>query len=156
GAPALGAVGHGGRDDLRRRDRPARAAQCALVGARSARDAPRARRTARVIRSAAASAALALLTSAAPRAVADRERAGRAVAQTGATQLPNGLFRYDFDSLAAEPSGDDNIVRQAGALFALAAYLADTGDRSVAAPIEAGLDALAQRSLPIGTGTAQS
>ena len=43
GAAALGAVGHGGRHDLRRRDRPARAAQRAAHRARSARDAPRAR-----------------------------------------------------------------------------------------------------------------
>ena len=39
GEAALGAVGHGGRHDLRRRDRPARAAQRAAHRARPARDA---------------------------------------------------------------------------------------------------------------------
>jgi hypothetical protein len=111
-----------------------------------------------VIRAAAAAAigVLALLAAIGARAEDDAARVRRAVAHTVASQLPNGLFRYDFDFLAAEPSGGDNIVRQAGTLFALGAYLVDTGDRAVVAPLERGLDALAQRSLPIGTGSAQS
>lgn len=109
-----------------------------------------------MIRFAAAAAAIALLAPIAARAQDDAERIRRAVAHTIATQLPNGLFRYDFDFLAAEPTGQDNIVRQAGTLFALGAYLVDTGDLEVAAPIERGLDALAQRSLPIGRTNTQS
>jgi hypothetical protein len=107
------------------------------------------------LRSTALAAAIVLLGAAA-RAEDDAERIRRAVAHTIATQKPDGMFRYDFDFLAAEPSGDDNIVRQAGTLFSLGAYLVDTGDRTVVAPLEAGLSALAQRSLPIGTGSAQA
>src|SRR5439155_17179510 len=141
---------------LRRRDRPARAAQRAAHGPRPARDAPLAGRAGRVIGSAIAAALIALLASVAARGDDDGERIRRAVAHTVATQLPNGLFRYDFDFLAAKSTGEDHIVRQAGTLFVLGAYLVDTGDRSVVAPMQAGFGALAQRSLPIGTGTAQS
>jgi hypothetical protein len=101
-------------------------------------------------------AVIALLAALAARADDDAERIRRAVAHTVATQQPDGLFRYDFDFLTAAPSGEQNLVRQAGMLFALSAYLVDTGDRSVIAPIQTGLDALAQRSLPVGIGTAQS
>jgi hypothetical protein len=108
-----------------------------------------------VIRAGAA-AMLALLASLAASAEDDAARIRRAVAHVVAAQQANGLFRYDFDFLAAEPTGGDNIVRQAGALFALGEYLVETGDRSVVEPIERGLDALAQRSLPIGTGRVQA
>ena len=103
-----------------------------------------------------AAATVALLASLSSHAEDDRERIRRAVAHTVAIQGENGLFRYDFDFLAGRPSGEDNIVRQAGTLFALSAYLVDTQDHSVAAPIAKGIAALAERSLPIGTGTVQS
>ncbi len=109
-----------------------------------------------MIRTVAFAATALLLAPIAVPAEDDAERIRRAVAHTLAMQLPSGLFRYDFDFLDAAPTGQDNIVRQAGTLFALGAYLVDTGDRAVAAPIQRGLEALAQRSLPIGTGTAQS
>ena len=86
----------------------------------------------------------------------DDERLRRAVAHVLSTQLPNGLFRYDFDFLEAEPSGEDNIVRQAGTVFALGEYLRDTGDSAVVAPLRAAFDALAKRSLPLGRGRVQS
>jgi len=105
---------------------------------------------------AAAAASIALLAASAALAEDDADRIRRAVEHTLSTQLPNGLFRYDFDFLAGEPTGQDNIVRQAGTLFALGAYLADTGDPAVVPPLRAGFDALSQRSLPIGTGTLQS
>ena len=105
---------------------------------------------------AAAAAIIALLAAGAVLADDDADRIRRAVAHTLATQLPNGLFRYDFDFLAGEPTGQDNIVRQAGTLFALGEYLVDTGDPAVVLPLRAGFDALSQRSLPIGTGTLQA
>lgn len=100
--------------------------------------------------------AVALLSAAVAAAESDLERVQRAVAYTLSTQQPNGLFAYDFDFLAAEPSGQDNIVRQAGTLFALGEYLTDTGDASVAPALRAGLEALEERSLPVGTGRVQA
>ena len=58
----------------------------------------------------------------------DAERLRRAVEYTLSVQQPSGLFLYDFDFLAAAPSGDDNVVRQAGTLFVLGEYLLETGD----------------------------
>ena len=105
---------------------------------------------------AAAAVSVALLAATAAFAQDDAERVRRAVAHTISTQLPNGLFEYDFDFLAGEPTGKDNIVRQAGTLFVLGEYLVDTGDPDVVPVMRKGLDAMAERSLPIGKGTLQS
>ena len=109
-----------------------------------------------MIRVAAAALIAALLAPTGARAEDDAERIRRAVAHTVSIQQPNGLFRYDFDFLAGEPTGEQNMVRQAGTLFALASYLADTNDLAVAPPIATALGALADRSLPLGTGRIQS
>jgi len=74
-------------------------------------------------RGAGASAAVALacaaLAAPAPARADDAERVRRAVDYTVASQRPTGLFRYDFDVPSAEPTGEDNLVRQAGTLFVL-------------------------------------
>jgi hypothetical protein len=107
------------------------------------------------MRGAVAAAALALLV-AVPSAADDAERSRRAAEHLLAMQLPNGLFRYDFDFLDGAPSGKDNVVRQAGALFALGEYLIETGDPRVAAALRAGLARLDALSLPLGKGELQS
>ena len=108
------------------------------------------------IRNASVAACVALLSATAAHAQDDAERVRRAVAHTISTQLPNGLFEYDFDFLAGAPSGKDNIVRQAGTLFVLGEYLVDTRDPKVVPVLQRGLDAMAERSLSIGKGTLQS
>jgi hypothetical protein len=85
----------------------------------------------------------------------DRERVVRAATYTLSTQRADGLFLYDFDFLAGAPTGKDNIVRQAGTLFALGEYLLDSGDERVAPAMERGFEALWSRSLPTGKGRAQ-
>jgi len=105
---------------------------------------------------AAAAASVALLPISAAFAQDDAERVRRAVAHTISTQLPNGLFEYDFDFLAGEPTGQDHIVRQAGTLFVLGEALLDTGEADIVPVMHKGLDAMAERSLPIGKGTLQS
>ena len=88
-------------------------------------------------------------------------RARMAAEQLIRTQLPTGLFPYDLDFVtgAAEdmkdPSGP-NIVRQAGALFALAQYLEVSDSPPLRETIARALQGFAQRSLPIGKGAAQS
>jgi hypothetical protein len=108
-----------------------------------------------VTRTAAVAASGALLAATSAFAEDDAERVRRAVAHTISTQLSNGLFEYDFDFLAGKPTGKDNIVRQAGTLFVLGEYLVDTGDPDVVPVMRKGLDAMAERSLPIGKGTPQ-
>jgi len=101
-------------------------------------------------------ASIACLPAGAARAGDDTERIRRAVDHTLSTQLPNGLFEYDFDFLAGESTGEDNIVRQAGTLFALGEYLVDVDDARVVPVMRAGLEALAERSLPLGRGSIQA
>lgn len=105
---------------------------------------------------AAATASVALLAATDAFAQDDAERIRRAVAHTISTQLPNGLFEYDFDFLAGEPTGQDHIVRQAGTLFVLGEVLLDTGEANIVPVIHKGLDAMAERSLSIGKGRLQS
>lgn len=80
----------------------------------------------------------------------------RAAEHLMASQLPSGLFAYDFDVAAAEPTGAENLVRQAGALAALGDYRVETGDARVEGALRTGLDALAARSLRTGRGRAQA
>jgi hypothetical protein len=93
-----------------------------------------------------------LLATVAPARADDAERLRRAADHLIASQRESGLFAYDFDVASAEPSGRDNLVRQAGALAALGEYAADTGDRRALPALRAGLDALAARSLRIRPG----
>jgi UDP-N-acetylmuramoyl-tripeptide--D-alanyl-D-alanine ligase len=51
------------------------------------------------------------------------DRIGSAVAHLGTMQQEDGAFRYQFDFLTGRWSKDNNIVRQAGAGYALGEYL---------------------------------
>src|ERR1700730_2033268 len=92
----------------------------------------------------------------APAQVSDHERLRRAVDYLLASQLPSGLFRYDFDFLADRSGEGDDIVRQAGAGYILAEYYLHVRDRRVRLAIEATLKTLAGLSLPIGKNSMQS
>ena len=85
----------------------------------------------------------------------DADRVRRAVEYTVASQLPTGLFRYDFDVPSAEPTGGDNQVRQAGTLFVLGEYLLEERDPRVEETLRKGLVAMDGLSVPIGKSTSQ-
>ena len=72
------------------------------------------------MRSGAGALLAALLAFSAPASAADP--ADLAAAYMRDAQLENGLFRYEYDFLAGRWSRQDQIVRQAGAAFALAFY----------------------------------
>jgi len=86
----------------------------------------------------------------------DAEFLRRAVEYTLSVQQESGLFLYDFDFLTAAPSGDDNVVRQAGTLFVLGEYLLETRDPRVVAALRAGLDRMRALSVSTGKGRLQS
>ena len=86
----------------------------------------------------------------------DAERLRRAVDYTLSVQQQSGLFLYDFDFLAAAPSGDDNVVRQAGTLYALGEYLLETRDPRVETALRAGLGRMWALSVPTGKGRLQT
>ena len=92
---------------------------------------------------------------------ASSARTRMAAEQLSRTQLPTGLFPYDLDFVTGtaedmkDPSGP-NIVRQAGALFALAQYLEVSDSPPLRETIAKALQGFTQRSLPIGKGAAQS
>ena len=95
------------------------------------------------------------------RAAGDPARMQMAAEQLVRTQLPSGLFPYDIDfATGAAEDMDDmsgmNIVRQSGALFALAQYLEASDNPRLRESIARALRAFADRSLPIGKGAAQS
>jgi len=84
-----------------------------------------------------------------------------AVDQLVRTQLPSGLFPYDYDFAtgAAEDMSDIsglNIVRQGGVLFALVQYLEVTDSQRLRETVAKTLQAFADRSLPVGKGKVQS
>lgn len=80
------------------------------------------------------------------------ERAALAAQYMVSAERADGGFNYEYDFLTGTLSSDDNIVRQAGAGFALAEYLAQTGDAGVRARIEGALDYYARQSAPAGHG----
>ena len=95
------------------------------------------------------------------RMVGDLPRIQLAAEQLVGAQLPSGLFPYDLDFVtgAAEDMNDmsgPNIVRQAGALFALTQYLESSDSPRLRESVAKALQAFADRSLPIGKGTLQS
>lgn len=99
--------------------------------------------------------AAAILAPAARSGADDAERVRRAVEYVVGSQRPTGLFRYDFHVPAAEATGEDNQVRQAGTLFALGESLLGRRDARVEASLRTGLEAMGSLSLPIGRGVAQ-
>lgn len=75
-----------------------------------------------------------------------------AAAHLVGSQLENGLFRYEYDFVTGRYSQRDNLVRQAGAGFALAEYLSYHRDERVAAALRRALRAYAAMSRPFGGG----
>jgi hypothetical protein len=92
----------------------------------------------------------------APAQVSDQERLRHAVDYLLASQLPSGLFRYDFDFLADRPVEGDHIVRQVGAAYFLGEHYLHARDRRVRLAIEAALKTFGELSLTIGKSPLQS
>jgi len=59
---------------------------------------------------------------------------------------------FGYDLVAGKVSSDDNIVRQAGAGFALAMYLSHTRDLDTAGRVAPALDFYERQSLPFEDG----
>ena len=90
----------------------------------------------------------------------DTERMRLAVDQLVRSQLPSGLFPYDFNFLTG--SGTDttnmtspNLVRQTGTAYVLAAYHARLTDTALRRTIEAAIEGFGRLSLPITRTAAQ-
>lgn len=75
-----------------------------------------------------------------------------AVNQLLARQSPDGYFRYEFDFVKGRWSDKDNLVRQAGAAYALAEYLQHHDDQRVHAALVKSLQAFSAASVPWGRG----
>lgn len=91
----------------------------------------------------------------------DAARMALAAEQLARTQLPSGLFPYDYDfATGAAENMDDptgpNIVRQTDASFALSEYLVTVDGQSPRKTIAGALRAFEARSLPIGKGIVQT
>jgi hypothetical protein len=69
-----------------------------------------------------------------------------------ARQTEAGFFRYEFDFLTGRWSTRDNIVRQAGAAYALAEYLTRHDEPRVRVALRASLRGFASASVPWGDG----
>jgi len=101
---------------------------------------------------------IAIATTAVPPAtaqIADDELTFRA--RLGAdylvsVQLPNGLFAYEYDFLAAGLVEADSIVRQAGTAFGVAVYLNWSGVEAYRESVKRALAALAAYSRPYDEG----
>jgi hypothetical protein len=86
----------------------------------------------------------------------DRERLQRAVDYLLASQLPSGLFLYDFDFVVGRSVEADNVVRQAATAYVLAEYYLHNRDRRVRLALEGALKRFGELSLPIGKSWLQS
>ncbi len=80
-----------------------------------------------------------------------------------ATQLESGLFEFDFDFASGASRGAGTtkyqqmvfIVRQAAGAYGLAKYFHHTGDETVRTATMRAIEALAARSIPIGSSDLQ-
>ncbi|MGF1639983.1 MAG: hypothetical protein ACFCUO_03455 [Rhodospirillales bacterium] len=81
-----------------------------------------------------------------------RNAAADAAAHLRSVQQPSGLFAYGFDFATRTPLAGDNIVRQAGAAYALAEYYSFGRDDGVRASLIAALGALTVRSIAFAGG----
>jgi len=97
-------------------------------------------------------------------ATAADDRALRLAArQLVAAQLESGLFDFDFDFATGAGRGAGTttnqhmvfIVRQAAAAYGLAKYFHHSGDETVRAATMRTIEALAERSIPVGSGDLQ-
>ncbi len=94
---------------------------------------------------------------------ADDKALRLAASQLVAAQLESGLFDFDFDFATGTGRGAGTtqnqqmvfIVRQAVAAYALAKYYHHTGDQTVRAATMRAIEALSERSVPIGDGRIQ-
>lgn len=94
---------------------------------------------------------------------ADDKALRLAARQLVAAQLDSGLFDFDFDFAAGTGRGAGTtqnqhmvfIVRQAAAAYGLAKYYHHTGDETVRAATLRAIEALAERSIPVGSGDLQ-
>ena len=68
-------------------------------------------------------------------------------------QLGDGLFRYEHDFLSGRDSKKNNIVRQAGAAYALAEYLARFPGKRAETALQRAQHALAAASISWGDGS---
>lgn len=75
-----------------------------------------------------------------------------ALNQMLAQQLPSGYFRYEYDFVKGRWSDKDNLVRQAGAAYALAEYLQHSDEQRVRAALARALQAFSAASVPWGEG----
>lgn len=75
------------------------------------------------------------------------ERAALAAEYLATSEIQNGSFVYEYDFLAGGASSSDNIVRQAGAGFALASYLSHSGNLAFAGRTARVLQFYEQQSL---------
>lgn len=75
-----------------------------------------------------------------------------AIAHMLAVQREDGLFAYDFDFVRNGATGENNVVRQAGAAFALGEYYADSHDPDLREPLRRALNALSLLSIDSGGG----
>jgi hypothetical protein len=87
----------------------------------------------------------------------DRDRMRLAAEQLVTSQLPSGLFPYDFNFLTGGTSEEEimtspNLVRQTGTAYILAAYHARYPSEAARHAIEAALDAYGRMSLAISRG----
>ena len=67
-------------------------------------------------------------------------------------QLDSGFFVYEHDFLSGADSADNNIVRQAGAGFALGEYYRHAQDPAVARALARAIDAYGRSSVVWGNG----
>jgi len=84
----------------------------------------------------------------------------RAAAQLVVSQRVDGLFRYDIDLRSGQSTPDAELggmalVRQSGAALALSRYNGLMHDAAIRKAIRVALQAMAERSLPIGKGNVQ-
>ena len=75
------------------------------------------------------------------------ERAALAAEHLAMSETDNGSFVYEYDFLAGGASSNDNIIRQAGAGFALAEYLSHSGNLAFAERTARALQFYEQQSL---------
>ncbi len=85
-------------------------------------------------------------------AASDETAISDAVEYLLSAQQPSGLYRYEHDFITARDSKKNNIVRQAGAVYALAEYYSFSGDQRVLPTINRSLTALSKQSLEWRTG----
>jgi len=81
-----------------------------------------------------------------------RKSAELAAAHLSASRTPTGAFVYEHDFVTGQDGAGDNIVRQAGAGYALGYYLTFAPGAAVADRLGSALDYYAKNSVAVGDG----